>query len=218
MTRRAARNLRAGFTRGLFAIVSAVMTFVITVAQTNPSGTDRDYRMVGAAIAGASQVNSSVATANSGLVFDSSDERLVAAFKWAKAQSTAFVFEGDPVGPWYEAAEPGREAFCMRDVAHQAMGAHALGLARHNQNMLSRFAENVSDSRDWCSFWEIDRFNRPAPVDYHNVAEFWYNLPANFDVLDACYRMYLWTGDIRYINDPVFLNFYDRTVIDYTER
>ncbi|MFA6126609.1 MAG: hypothetical protein WC699_04845 [Bacteroidales bacterium] len=39
----------------------------------------------------------------------------------------SFVFEDDPVGPWYEAAEPGREAFCMRDVSHQSMGAHALG-------------------------------------------------------------------------------------------
>jgi hypothetical protein len=30
--------------------------------------------------------------------------------------------------------------------------------------------------------------------------------------------MYVWTGDRSYINDPVFLNFYDRTVNDYVER
>lgn len=152
------------------------------------------------------------------LSFDSSDARLVEAFKWAKTQALAYAFEGDPVGPWYEAALPGREAFCMRDVAHQSTGGHALGLARHNRNMLRRFAENISESKDWCSYWEIDRYNRPAAVDYRNDAEFWYNLPANFDVLDACYRMYLWTGDLSYINDPVFLNFYDRTVTDYVGR
>jgi hypothetical protein len=106
----------------------------------------------------------------------------------------------------------------MRDTAHQADGAQALGLARWNHNMLRRFAENISESRDWCSYWEIDRLNRPAPVDYKSDRQFWYNLPANYDVLDACYRMFLWTGDKTYINDPVFLNFYDRTIVDYTAR
>lgn len=157
-------------------------------------------------------------TAESDLVLESSDAGLNKSFQWAKKQSLAFAFDGDPVGPWYEAALPGREAFCMRDVAHHCMGGHALGLARHNLNMLRKFAENISDSRDWCSYWEIDRYNRPAPVDYKNDAEFWYNLPANFDVLDACYRMYLWSGDLSYINDPAFVNFYDRTVTDYVQR
>jgi hypothetical protein len=152
------------------------------------------------------------------LALKSSDARLLVGFNWAKQQALAYAFDGDPVGSWYEAALPGREAFCMRDVAHQSMGGHALGLARYNLNMLRRFAENISESRDWCSFWEIDRYNRPAAVDYKNDAEFWYNLPANFDILDCCYRMYLWTGDMTYVTDPVFLNFYDRTVTDYVER
>ena len=169
-------------------------------------------------ITGASEVSPQASPTRSRLEFDSSDARLVEGFNRAKRQAMAYVFDKDPVGPWYEAAEPGREAFCMRDVAHQAMGAHALGLARYNLNMLRRFAENVSDAKDWCSFWEIDRFNRPAPVDYANDSLFWYNLPANFDILDACYRMYLWSGDLSYVNDPAFLNFYNRTVTDYVER
>jgi tetratricopeptide (TPR) repeat protein len=152
------------------------------------------------------------------LEFGTSDQRLLEGFEWAKRQALAFAFEGDPVGPWYEAALPGREAFCMRDVAHQCRGGHLLGLARHNRNMLYKFAENVSEGKDWCSYWEIDRYGRPAPVDYKNDAEFWYNLPANFDVLDACYRMYLWSGDLAYIEDPVFLNFYERTVHEYVKR
>jgi hypothetical protein len=155
---------------------------------------------------------------DSRLVLESSDSRLVEAFDWAKGQALAFAFDGDPVGPWYEAALPGREAFCMRDVAHQSTGAHAIGLAPHTANMLHHFAENISSSRDWCSYWEMDRHNRPAPVDYKSDAEFWYCLPANYDVLDSCYRMYLWTGDLAYINDPDFLNFYARTVTDYEQR
>ncbi|HTV48729.1 MAG TPA: hypothetical protein VMG59_09830 [Phycisphaerae bacterium] len=152
------------------------------------------------------------------LEFYSSDAQMVAAFDWAKRQALAYVFDGDPVGPWYEAALPGREAFCMRDTSHQAMGAQALGLGVYTQNMLYKFAENISNSKDWCSYWEINRYNYPAPVDYKNDAEFWYDLPANFDVLDCCYRMYLWTGDLSYTNNPVFQNFYRRTSIDYVNR
>jgi len=165
-----------------------------------------------------SSAQSGQSARQSHLEFKSSDIRLVQSFNWAKKQAMAYVFDGDPVGPWYEAALPGRRAFCMRDVAHQVAGAQALGLSNYSHNMLRRFAENISESRDWCSYWEIDYLNRPAPIDFKSDSEFWYNLPANFDVMDACYRMYLWTGDKTYIDDPVFLNFYDRTVSDYVSR
>lgn len=152
------------------------------------------------------------------ITFNSSDSDLNKVFLWAKNQALAYAFTGDPVGLWYEAALPGREAFCMRDVSHQAMGAHFLGLASHTKNMLYKFAQNISDSKDWCSLWEINSYAKPPLVDYLNEAEFWYNLPANFDILDCCYRMYILTGDQTYFNDPVFLNFYEKTVYDYVQR
>ncbi len=152
------------------------------------------------------------------LDFDTSDANLGAAFNWARLQALAYAFRGDPAGDWYEAALPGRQAFCMRDVSHQSMGAHALGLGRYTRNMLGKFAENISEAKDWCSYWEINRENHPAPVDYHDDGDFWYNLPANFDVLDACHRMYMWSGDRAYLSDRTFLNFYKRTVHDYVQR
>jgi hypothetical protein len=166
----------------------------------------------------AAGLHAQTATATSKLQFTSSDRQLVQAFDWASKQARAYAFAGDPVGLWYEAALPGRDAFCMRDVSHQSTGAQALGLADYTYNMLRHFAAGISQSRDWCSYWEIDRENQPAPIDYANDSAFWYNLPANFDILDAMYRMYLWTGDIRYINDPVFDRFYDRTMHDYVKR
>ena len=48
--------------------------------------------------------------------------------------------------------------------------------------------------------------------------DFWYNLPANFDVMTAALRMYMWTGDRDYIDDPAFSNFYQHTMTDYIER
>jgi len=152
------------------------------------------------------------------LEFVSPDAKLAEAFSWAKRQAAAYAFQGDEVGEWFEAALPGREAFCMRDTSHQAMGAHALGMQAHVRNMLRRFAGEISDKRDWCSLWEIDRHGRPAHADYRSDDDFWYNLPANFDVLDASYRMFLWSGDTAYLTDPILRQFYDRTVTDYVER
>jgi hypothetical protein len=152
------------------------------------------------------------------VVFESSDKRLAAGFQWAKRQALAYVFHGDPVGDWYEAALPNRNAFCMRDVSHQSTGAQVLGLAPFTANMLRKFALHIADSRDWCTFWEIDKWDRPAPVDYTGDSDFWYCLPANFDILSCCYRQYLATGNRAYLEDPVFLNFYRRTVSDYIGR
>jgi hypothetical protein len=156
------------------------------------------------------------------VTLDSSDKLLRQGFHWAKTQALAYVFPaaatGDPVGDWYEAALPGRAAFCMRDVSHQSTGAHVLGFAAYTYNMLHKFAANIAASRDWCTYWEIDRHDRPAPVDYQSDEDFWYNLPANFDVLHCCYRQYLWTGDRRYLDDRAFRNFYARTVSDYVQR
>jgi hypothetical protein len=154
--------------------------------------------------------------AESGRVtFDSSDRALTDGFAWAKKQARSYVHRGDVVGDWYDASLPNRYAFCMRDVSHQALGAQILGLAPVTRNLLEKFAQNVAASRQWCSFWEITKDNRPAPVDYKNDKDFWYNLPANFDVLHACYRQYLWTGDQTYLKDDTFQNFYRRTTRDY---
>ncbi|HEY4355809.1 MAG TPA: hypothetical protein VGN16_08690 [Acidobacteriaceae bacterium] len=87
----------------------------------------------------------------------------------------------------------------MRDVSHQTTGAAALGLYEANRNMLRRFGASVSVDRDWAGYWEIDKKGGPSPVDYINDNDFWYNLPANFDVIDAAYRMWLWTGDDAYV-------------------
>lgn len=147
--------------------------------------------------------------------FVTSDSTWNEGFAWAKEQALAYSHEGDLVGDWYEAALPNRQAFCMRDVAHHARGAEALGLAPHTKNMLLRFAQGIAESRQFCSFWEIDKDYRPCPVDYASDQDFWYNLPANFDVMDACWRMYEMTGDKDYLFQSDFVRFYRLTVEDY---
>ena len=148
--------------------------------------------------------------------FTSDDSALNEGFAWAREQALAYAHHGgDLVGLWYEAALPGRNAFCIRDVCHQANGAHALGLEHHTKNMLLRFVQSIAASRDYCCFWEIDKYYRPAPVDYTSDEDFWYNLPANFDLMASCLRMYKLTGDRDYLESEDFLHFYRLTVDNY---
>jgi hypothetical protein len=153
------------------------------------------------------------------LEFHSSNSSLDAMFRWARGQALAYVApSSSSIGPWYEAALPGRNAFCMRDVSHQTEGAVVLGLAAANRNMLERFAASVDEKRDWAGYWEIDSEGLPSSADYVSDADFWFNLPANFDVLDAIVRMWRWTGDDTYRDDPRFREFFRRTVTDYVTR
>ncbi|WP_149304819.1 hypothetical protein [Pareuzebyella sediminis] len=152
------------------------------------------------------------------LRFTSSKKELENAFNWAKDKALSYAHDNsDPVGYWYEAALPNREAFCMRDVSHQAIGAEILGLGAHNYNMLLKFAQNISSKRDYCSFWEINRYNKPAPEDYANDQDFWYNLPANFDVVYNAYRLYEWTGNRDYLENEALKNFYDLSMNQYVD-
>ncbi len=153
---------------------------------------------------------------NTSVTFSSNNSDLNIAFDWAKNKALSLAHDdSDPVGFWYEAALPNREAFCMRDVSHQAIGAEILGLSKHNFNMFLKFAQNISKEKDYCSWWEINRYNKPAPVDYQNDKDFWYNLPANFDVIYNAHRLYSWTGNKEYLNNSDFNNFYNLSLNDY---
>ena len=148
----------------------------------------------------------------------SSDPKLNKAFSWATKMALSYLNDYDPVGPWYEGALPQRESFCMRDVSHMSVGAYYLGLNKYNKNMLSKFAQNISPSRDYCSYWEINKNNKPTPVDYNSDEDFWYNLPANFDVMFACYQMYMLTGDENYLVGEPFYSFHSQSVHEYVSK
>ena len=144
---------------------------------------------------------------------ESSDPRLTLAFQRARDRALACVFTGDPVGEWYASNRDNR-AFCMRDTAHESIGAALLGLYPHSRNMLRRFAASIARSRHWCGYWIITKDGFPSPFEYSTDESFNYVLPANFDILRACWQQLLWTGDRQYL-DPVFTTFYDCTVSRY---
>ena len=80
---------------------------------------------------------------------------------------------------------------------------------------MALFAKHISCDRDFCSYWEITTRGEPTPVDYTSDRDFWYNLPANFDISDASNHLYDLTGEQDYLLDPVMANFHRMTVEDY---
>jgi hypothetical protein len=80
--------------------------------------------------------------------------------------------------------------------------------------MLRRFAASIARTRNWCGYWIITKDGFPSPFDYSSDENFNYALPANFDVLRACWQQLLWTGDRQYL-DLVFTTFYECTVSRY---
>jgi hypothetical protein len=154
-----------------------------------------------------------------GIEFHSTDSLLEKAF--INARQMALYYKGnpaDPVGHWYEAALPSRNAFCARDVSHQCIAAEILGMDKENKNMFFRFVSNISEGKDWCTFWEINNQGNPAPADYRNDTAFWYNLNANFDLIYASWRLYLWTGDSSYISGNAYINFQEKSLSEFIEK
>jgi hypothetical protein len=81
--------------------------------------------------------------------------------------------------------------------------------------MMRAFTDGVSESKDWCTFWEITFEGKPTPVDYTNDSDFWYNLPSNFDIMDTASRLYDLTGDSSYLLSPSIENFFRITLEKY---
>ena len=67
------------------------------------------------------------AQAHPGVTFRSSDKQLEQTFRWASRMALSYAHDG----------------------AEDPVGAQILGLSKHNKNMFTRFAENISETREF---------------------------------------------------------------------
>jgi hypothetical protein len=166
------------------------------------------------------------------ITLKSDNQLLEEAFNWAVNKTGQFVMTGKhgyvnkdenrPTGtgeadymPSYWAGYYDRTAFYGRDFVHQAVGAQIVGLKDENLNMFKTFAENATEARKWYTLWAFNFDGTPHTIDYVNDDYFVREVPAQFELVEKAYKQYLWTGDERYINDPVMWNFYTRVMTDY---
>ncbi|MGY4982119.1 hypothetical protein ACWCYL_34080 [Streptomyces sp. 900105755] len=157
----------------------------------------------------------------------SSDPEVVEMFDWAKRKANSWVQLPGTVGPvnadeyhtsgtgtatygpTYWAGYANRSAYYSRDMAHQLDGAHLLGLDTENETMLRSYAASATAEHKYFPVWSLN-FDAKTylSIDYRNPDDFVREVPAVFELVEKAAQAYLWTGDRRYVDDPVLWNFY----------
>jgi hypothetical protein len=151
--------------------------------------------------------------------FNSSSEQLNEMFAWAKDRAYSFVQTGDGNNiPSYWAGLLERPAFYLRDVAHQALGAHFLELDEENYTMIRTFALSATQNRKYYPIWAFTFQGTIYYLDYHNDNDFVREVPQAFEMTEQAYNMYRWTGDQNYIEDPDMMTFYENSVTGFVEQ
>ena len=149
--------------------------------------------------------------ATSDLSISSSSPELVNLFNWEKDLALSYVMTGMPgTVPCYAAANPIKEAYCLRDFEHMALGAHFLGLDLENITMMKSVARTATPKTDFEPSWHYDYGG--------NGLEIANQVPAIFEVIWTSYKQYLWTGNAEWIKDPLLYRYYKNAVTVYLER
>jgi hypothetical protein len=164
----------------------------------------------------------------------SSNEKVVELFDWAKVKANSWVHqpgvrgpvnvdERNPVGTGqatyaatYWAGYAHRTGYYGRDFAHQAAGAHLLGLDDETKTMLRSFATSATEEHKYYPVWAIN-FDAATylSIDYRGPTRFVREVPTPFELVEKANAAYRWTGDDDYVRDPLLWSFYRRTTDDF---
>jgi hypothetical protein len=150
----------------------------------------------------------------------SSDNPIVEdAFGWARKRALDWVQTDAAAGNLssYWAGYPSRPMFYSRDVCHQAVGAHLLGLDAENFAMFRHFARSATPAREWYPLWAFHFDGRIAAIDYRHDEHFVREIPAVFDLTYRALEQYDWTGDRRWLDDPDLAAYYRHTVGEFVD-
>lgn len=140
------------------------------------------------------------------LRFSSSFEDLNEGFDWAVRRSLQWVQTGSAV-PSYWAGLTDRPMFYSRDLAHQAVAGHLLGLDTENKAMLQAFAASATERRRFYPLWAFMFDGTPAAIDYRSDDKFVRETPAPFELVETLLALSRWTGDAAYATAEPFDRF-----------
>lgn len=142
---------------------------------------------------------------------------LTDSFEWASKRALEWVQTGSAPGvmPSYWAGLTDRPMFYSRDLAHQMLGAHLLGLDVENLAMLQHFAVSATARRRWYPLWAFTFDGEPAGIDYRSDDDFVREIPAPFELVEKAVEQFLWTGDRRYLQGSPMARFIRATMTDF---
>ncbi len=150
------------------------------------------------------------------ITLNSSNEQIVEMFNWAKNRAYSFVQTGNGNNiPSYWAGLLDRPAFYLRDVAHQALGAHLLELDEENYSMLNRFAQSATINRKYYPIWSFLFDGSIYYLDYNSDTDFVREVPQAFEITEQALNLYKWTANQNYIDDEEMFDFYTNSVTGF---
>jgi hypothetical protein len=153
------------------------------------------------------------------LTVSSDDPYVEDAFAWASERALDWVQTDAAPGnlPSYWAGYPSRYMFYSRDICHQAVGAHLLGLDAENFAMFRHFARSATPARKWFPIWAFHFDGQIAALDYHGDEHFVREIPAVFDLAFRALEQYDWTGDREWLDDPDLAAYYRHTIGEFVQ-
>jgi hypothetical protein len=153
------------------------------------------------------------------LLVTSSMKDVVESFIWASRRSREWVQTGREVGylPSYWAGLTDRPMFYSRDLAHQLLGAHLLGLDDENLSMLRHFAASATEARGWYPLWAFHFDGTPAAIDYHSDDHFVREIPAPFELVEKAVEQFRWTADERFLHSAELARFMQNTMTVFVD-
>lgn len=150
------------------------------------------------------------------LGFFSSSPQLNDGFAWAVKRSLEWVRTDPAELPSYWAGLTDRPLFYSRDVAHQLLAGHLLGLDEQNFAMMRTFAASATPARGYYPLWSFTFTGEPGAIDYNSDDDFVREIPAVYELVEKALEQYLWTSDRRWIQDPDLARFRRTTVREFT--
>ncbi len=108
-----------------------------------------------------------------------------------------------------------RTAFYLRDFVHQAAGAHLVGLDEEIYNMYMTFINSACEKTGGYALWSFNFDGSVYYMDTPNYNSFVREITGQFELCELAYKLFLWTGDERYVTDKRILNFIDYILGDF---
>jgi hypothetical protein len=152
------------------------------------------------------------------ITLNSSNVQINEMFEWAKSRAYSFVQTGDGNNiPSYWAGLLDRPAFYLRDVAHQALGAHLLELDEENYSMIKTFAQSATLNRKYYPIWSFTFGGNIYYLDYTSDTYFVREVPQAFEMTEQALNLYKWTANQDYIFDEEMFGFYTNSVSGFVD-
>ncbi|MCI5795592.1 MAG: hypothetical protein MR019_01775 [Ruminococcus sp.] len=110
-----------------------------------------------------------------------------------------------------------RTAYYIRDFVHQAPGAALLGMYEELFQMFKTFASNASEETGWYAPWAFNFDHSVYYMDTPDKKHFVREITSQFELVETAYRLYLLTGNERYITDDKISLFADKIMSDFID-